>query len=94
MENFLRTVLKGNTLFGMEGAIYVAFIFLRHQKKEYLIHTLNKDFQLLKLLCLNFSEKTEDISKAENRNLSILINLQIDEMLERRVMSLDVKGRL
>lgn len=60
----------------------MAFIFfLRHWEKVYLIHTLNKDFQLLKLLCLNFSD--EDTSKAENRNLSIWINLQIDEMLER-----------
>lgn len=79
MENFLRSVLKGNTLFRKEGVIYMAFIFfLRHQKKEYLIHTLNEDFQLLKLLCLNFGEKAEDTSKAENRNLSIWIKPQID----------------
>lgn len=94
-EEFLRTVLKGNTLFRKEEVIYGALIFfLRHWKKEYLIHILNEDFQLLKLLCLNFSEKTEDTSEAENKNLSIWIILQIGEMLERRVMSVDVKGRL
>lgn len=44
-KNFLSTVLKGNTLFRKEGVICVAFIFfLRHRKKEYLIHTLNEDF--------------------------------------------------
>lgn len=91
-KNFLRTVFF---LVRKDGVIYVAFIFfLSQQEKVYLIHTLNEDFQLLKLLCLNFGEKTEDTSKAENRSPSIWINLQIAELLERRVMSVDVKEML